>query len=397
MRIIEKLESLRGREHAATVELIAALVECHTSKAHLDAGYESIWDLLVRRLEYSSAAASRRNAAAKIVARYPFVLDMLRSHRTSLTVLAKVARPLESAVDPIALLESIDGRSQREVERILACGRPVDKPAERVRRQVVRKSAPEPASLLVGAASASGGGASAGEVAAGVACAAEAAGEVTSAEEANRTGSAQHEASRTEVEPAAPTPPGSDSTSAPEAASDSGETETEERVSLSFSLSAEDYESFEQAKAILARKLPMGMSLEDAFNELVSFYLAKKKPRRRTKHSRESKAMDEAGSKSASETSSETPTDTPNDPSSPRPRSRHVPAATRAAVFERDGHRCSYVAGDGTRCAATRDLQIDHVRPFALGGSHGAENLRVLCARHNRRVGELIFGPVPRE
>ena len=189
------------------------------------------------------------------------------------------------------------------------------------------------------------------------------------------------------MEPVAPTPPASDGTSAPEAASVSDEPETEERVSLSFSLTAEDYESFEQAKAILARKLPAGMSLEDAFNELVSFYLAKKKPRRRTKSSRESKTTDEAGS--------ETPTDTPNDPSSPRPRSRHVPAATRAAVFERDGHRCSYAAGDGTRCVATRDLQIDHVRPFALGGSHGAENLRVLCARHNRRVGEHVFGSLP--
>ena len=387
MRIIEKLESLRYREHTATVELIAALVECHTSKAYLDAGYESIWDLLVRRLEYSLAAASRRNAAAKIVARYPFVLDMLRSHRTSLTVLAKVARPLSSADDPVALLESIDGRSQREVERILACGRPVDKPAERVRRQVVRKSAPAAAPSLAGAADASGGGASAGEVAADVASAAEPAGDVTSAEEANGTASAKHEASRTEVEPAAPTAPALDSTSAPEAASVSDEPETEERVSLSFSLTAEDYESFEQAKSILARKLPTGMSLEDAFNELVSFYLAKKKPRRRTKSSRESKTTDEAGS--------ETPTDTPNDPSSPRPRSRHVPAATRAAVFERDGHRCSYVAGDGTRCAATRDLQIDHVRPFALGGSHKAKNLRVLCARHNRRVGERVFGSLP--
>ena len=421
MRIIEKLESLRRREHAATVELIAALVECYTSKAYLDAGYESIWDLLVRRLDYSFAAASRRNAATKIVARYPLVLEMLRAHRTSLTVLAKVARPLESANDPVALLESIDGRSQREVERILACGRPVDKPAERVRRQMVRKPAPAAAPLLVGAADAVGGAASEGKAPCNAASAADAVGVAASAADANCTESAEHEASRAEVESAAPATAPSDCTSAPEAASVSDEAETEERVSLSFSLTAEDYEAFEQAKAILARKLPTNMSLEDAFNELVSFYLAKKKPKStgRTKSSRESKTASEVTSgiagktpgetaseaarqtkdeirrETTRETSSETPTDPP--PPHPHRRSRHVPAATRAAVFERDGHRCRYVAGDGTRCAATRDLQIDHVRPFASGGSHEAENLRVLCARHNRRVGEQVFGPLPRE
>ena len=239
MRIIEKLESLRRREHDATVELIAALVECYRTKAYLDAGHESIWDLLVRRLEYSFAAASRRNAATKIVARHPFVLDMLRSHRTSLTVLAKVARSLESSDDPVALLESIDGKSQREVERIVACGRPVDKPAERVRRQVVRRPAPAPAPLLVGAGEFSVDAGSTGRASAGAASAAEATGGVAStvnepaaaasvtegspaaasAVEVNGAGRAEPGTSRAGVGSATPTGPASDSTSAPEAAS----------------------------------------------------------------------------------------------------------------------------------------------------------------------------------
>jgi len=422
VRIIEKLESLRRREHSATVELIAALVECYRTKAYLDAGYESIWDLLVRRLDYSFAAASRRNAATKIVARYPFVLEMLRSHRTSLTVLAKVIGPLNSADDPVALLESIDGKSQREVERILACGRPVAKPVERVRRQVVRKPTSQPAPLLAGGAGASSGGASGAEVAiaSGAGVAASGA-EATSNAGHNGTSSAEADSSS----PAGPTPARTSAAEATTATEAAAEPETEERVSLSFSLTAEDYESFEQARAILAHKLPANMSLEDAFNELVAFYLAKKKPARKQSAGRaepgRSAKNPTRGRASAPSTgpSVETNTqasrdeetrtaasdDTRNHVSTeveganrpaPAPRSRHVPADTRAAVLDRDGHRCTFVAPDGTCCNATRNLEIDHVQPFALGGSHEAENLRVLCAAHNRRAAERVFGPLPR-
>ena len=451
MRIIEKLESLRRREHSATVELIAALVECYTSKAYLDAGSESIWDLLVRRLDYSFAAASRRNAATKIVARYPFVLEMLRSQRTSLTVLAKVVGPLGSTSDPIGLLKSIDGKSQREVERIVALGRPVAKPVERVRRQVVRKPAAKPAPLLdCGADGSSGGGASGAEV-----VAASGAGLATSGAEVATVDGDPAATSGAEVATVDGTGFGTSAaevgaarTSAAEAAA---EPETEERVSLSFSLTAEDYESFEQAKAILARKLPADMSIEDAFNELVAFYLTKKKPTRTSKSTGRKKAAGGTERPRSAETSAdgragrtstgtevESATEEPgNSESAARPgtrgelptevanatgtaegaetadgtetanatgtasrlrsepRSRHIPANTRAAVFDRDAHRCSYVAADGTRCNATRNLEIDHVEPFALGGSHEAENLRVLCAAHNRRAAERVFGTRP--
>jgi len=420
VRIIEKLESLRRREHSATVELIAALVECYTSKTYLDAGYESIWDLLVRRLDYSFAAASRRNAATKIVARYPFVLEMLRSQRTSLTVLAKVVGPLGSTSDPVGLLKSIDGKSQREVERIVALGRPVAKPVERVRRQVVRKPAAKPAPLLdCGADGSSGGGASGAEV-----VAASGVGLATSGAEVATVDGDPAATSGAEVATVDGTGFGTSAaevgaarTSAAEAAA---APETEERVSLSFSLTDEDYESFEQAKAILARKLPADMSIEDAFTELVAFYLTKKKPTRTSKstgrkkaaggtehpRSAETSAHGRAGRTStgtevesatgtADGTETANGTGTANRPRS-EPRSRHIPANTRAAVFDRDAHRCSYVAADGTRCNATRNLEIDHVEPFALGGSHEAENLRVLCAAHNRRAAERVFGTRPR-
>jgi 5-methylcytosine-specific restriction endonuclease McrA len=73
-------------------------------------------------------------------------------------------------------------------------------------------------------------------------------------------------------------------------------------------------------------------------------------------------------------------------------RSRHIPSEVCDEVFTRDGGRCTYVARDGTRCGSIRSLQIDHIRPFAAGGSHDLSNLRLLCARHNRLVAEKTLG-----
>ncbi len=46
--------------------------------------------------------------------------------------------------------------------------------------------------------------------------------------------------------------------------------------------------------------------------------------------------------------------------------------------------RCSYKSASGVRCNQTAHLQIDHIRPYAMGGSSkDLDNLRVLCRAHN--------------
>jgi 5-methylcytosine-specific restriction endonuclease McrA/DNA-binding TFAR19-related protein (PDSD5 family) len=72
--------------------------------------------------------------------------------------------------------------------------------------------------------------------------------------------------------------------------------------------------------------------------------------------------------------------------------SRHVPKALRDFIFARDGSCCSFRSADGTRCAATRGLQLDHIKPFSNGGAHDLRNLRLLCAAHNRRAAEITMG-----
>ena len=68
-----------------------------------------------------------------------------------------------------------------------------------------------------------------------------------------------------------------------------------------------------------------------------------------------------------------------------RVRSRAIPAAVRRQVWKRDRGCCSYVdGGRGRRCGSRHLLEIDHVVPYALGGSAEPDNLRLLCAAHHR-------------
>ena len=63
---------------------------------------------------------------------------------------------------------------------------------------------------------------------------------------------------------------------------------------------------------------------------------------------------------------------------------RYVQTKTKQAIQKIDNHQCSYKSPHGVRCNQTAHLQIDHIRPFAKGGSsQDIENLRLLCRAHN--------------
>lgn len=56
---------------------------------------------------------------------------------------------------------------------------------------------------------------------------------------------------------------------------------------------------------------------------------------------------------------------------------RVIPSTVKQEVWKRDGGRC-------VECKATDDLHFDHIIPYSAGGSSTkAENIQILCARHN--------------
>jgi 5-methylcytosine-specific restriction endonuclease McrA len=70
----------------------------------------------------------------------------------------------------------------------------------------------------------------------------------------------------------------------------------------------------------------------------------------------------------------------------------HIPNAVQREVATRDGLRCTYVSDTGCRCSARAFLHIHHEQPWARSGASTTENLRLLCASHNRLLAERDFG-----
>jgi hypothetical protein len=73
--------------------------------------------------------------------------------------------------------------------------------------------------------------------------------------------------------------------------------------------------------------------------------------------------------------------------------SRHVPAAVRRAVAERDGLRCGFVGVGGRRCSERDRLEYHHRHPWAMGGRHDPTNIGLLCRTHNAWMAEHDYGP----
>ena len=74
-------------------------------------------------------------------------------------------------------------------------------------------------------------------------------------------------------------------------------------------------------------------------------------------------------------------------------RSRYIPSLMRERVLERAGYQCEWTGSGGVRCSGRTRLEIDHIHPYAKGGStRGEENLRALCQAHNLFSAAQEFG-----
>jgi 5-methylcytosine-specific restriction endonuclease McrA len=126
-------------------------------------------------------------------------------------------------------------------------------------------------------------------------------------------------------------------------------------------------------RSLAAHRLQGATSFEHVFELLMDYFIEREDPERRHQR-RESRGA------RAARTSPDN-----GDP-------RAIPAHIRDQVFARDHHRCTYVGLNGNKCGSTHALQVDHIVPVALGGSANIENLRLLCAKHNRLEAQRELG-----
>jgi 5-methylcytosine-specific restriction endonuclease McrA len=67
------------------------------------------------------------------------------------------------------------------------------------------------------------------------------------------------------------------------------------------------------------------------------------------------------------------------------PHARIIPTHVKVEVWKRDGGKC-------VKCGSTTNLHYDHDIPFSKGGSSiVAENVRLLCVKHNLEKSDKIM------
>ena len=132
-----------------------------------------------------------------------------------------------------------------------------------------------------------------------------------------------------------------------------------EQSELKFVVSEEMLRDLEKLKGLLAHQMPQP-SLAELFQFAVKLALKKLDPAQKTE-----KPLP------ASEVHSAT--------------TRWVPTSIKTQIWKRDQGRCTYVdPKSGRKCGSNFRLEMDHAKPFSLGGETSPENLRLLCRTHNQ-------------
>lgn len=344
-QILSKITELVSRERSLTRGVLLHLNEIERRRLHLKLGYASMFDYCTTGLGYSSSAAARRIRTARCIARYPEMLALLKANEVNLSTVSQVSRVL-TPDNKTPLLERICGKSQREVEAIIAEFEPRSMPQDRVRPIFVSVPSTRPAASELLLASAQPLVVPDTELPA----------EGKPSED--NPLKEDHCRSGSELSP---------------------NVSTEKRMMLSFSASEEFMAKLEKIKSLAWHRLPSNPTLEQVFELAVDYFIEDKDPSVRQERREARKARSGKKKKETERESNER-------------RPRHVAAAVKNDVFTRDTGRCTYVGSDGRLCASTQALQFDHIQPVARGGTGTPGNLRLLCAYHNRLEAERILG-----
>ena len=336
--LVERVRHLAACERRASVALIRSLVEFDSRQLYLGEGCSSLFAYCTQMLHLSEGSAYNRIETARAARRYPNVLEALERGDLTLTAIRLLAPHLTPA-NHSQVLEAARHRSKRGILELIASLNP--RPAAAT---IIRRLAPQPAKVDSGPAIAAAQDldASLGKTAA-VSPAAS-----TARQDATTTRASQLAA--TVETPLAP-----------------------ERYKLQVTLARETHEKLRRAQALSRHTLPsgdVGSILDRALTLLIDHL-----ERRRC-----AQAVSQRPNASASSASG-----------------RHLPAAVRRAVWQRDKGQCAFVGRTG-RCRETAFLEFHHVMPYAAGGVATADNIELRCRAHNQYEARLFFGnPVVRE
>lgn len=128
--LIARLELLATKERRASLAVLYHLIELDRRELYRELGYSSLFDYCTRKLKFSEGGAQRRIVAARLLREHPELGELLIQGQVTLSSLSTAAQGLKKELTQV---KEIIGKSQREVERLVAKAQPVLKPRETIK------------------------------------------------------------------------------------------------------------------------------------------------------------------------------------------------------------------------------------------------------------------------
>lgn len=334
-RLLARMHELVRRDNALEAELLAYLGEVDARRLYLDEGFSSLFQFCTRALHFAEGVAYKRIQAARAARRHPQLLDAVRGGELHVTGVSLLAPRLDSG-SCAELIAAARHRSADEIKKLLADREPRPDVPTLLTRLPAPVAAPAPA--LTRAAEA--GPATAGEGENGAA-----GGPPVPAEPGPAASACEPPVPRARTEPLGA-----------------------ERYAVQFTASGEVFAQLQELRALMRHQFPdgdVGKILARAIGDLLAQVRKRKLGACAKPH--------------------------PAKPPKAHP-SRHIPAAIRRAVAQRDGGRCTFASASGRRCEAREFLEFDHVEPWQRTRCHSVEGIRLRCRAHNQHTAERDFG-----
>ena len=349
-QLLAALKALVQQENDLMSDLLAHLAELDERRLFLELGFPSLFAYCTESLGLSESSAGRRITAARVARRFPDVFAAVSRGELNLSILCAL-NPYLNQENAVELFGACRGKKRQQLEEILAARFPKPDVRESIRRLPVRLASNAAATAVLASADAP-------------------------RSRATSTG---------QLNPILPSFPAI----APAASLSSPPTARVEPLSVDrygvhFTADGEFRELLDAARALASHRLPAGNMAELMKLALRAFIQDAEKKRfavgRKARTARAVVAAPAAHDRARS----------PGESSAER--SRHIPASVAREVYVRDQRRCTFVSAEGRRCDCRAFLELDHVRPWAAGGSPTPLNLRLLCRAHNLLHARSYFG-----
>lgn len=381
--LLQNFSHLVRKEKETTASLVRYLSEILRRRLFAREGYSSLFAYLTEKYYYSGSAAYRRIQAAKVSLKFPEIIDLLAHGKLNLVSISLI-EPHLTFENGKELIEKVLGKTKEEIEYLISNSfqrAAIQTHADKIRRLPVIKK--ETSRMLKSCHSEREG----------------------LQPETQRISNGDSSSFATRGFGLRMT---SSDAAAAVADENSGKDEIR-RVKIEFVADERLAQKIERARAILRHKYPKAR-LEEIFDEALEVLLEKKDISRKLISRENERAVESCHPERQGREGSQR-TDSSGfalGMTWPTPRvalarndtcfenekkkvTRYIPQQIRREVWQRDQGKCVYQSPEGKQCGEEAFLEMDHVRPWALGGRSTAENLQILCRTHNQYRAQQTF------